>query len=42
VRLYSAVAQILSYVYQLRQWRSGPMPTMPSLDIEEFAKGSGR
>jgi len=42
VRLYSAVAQILSYVYQLRQWRSGPMPAMPSLDIEEFAKGSGR
>ncbi|MGE8211997.1 flagellar biosynthesis protein FlhB [Stenotrophomonas sp.] len=40
VRLYSAVAQVLSYVYQLRQWRTGPMPQMPSLEVEEFAKGA--
>ncbi len=40
VRLYSAVAQVLSYVYQLRQWRTGPMPQLPSLDVEEFAKGA--
>ncbi len=40
VRLYSAVAQVLSYVYQLRQWRTGPMPQMPSLEIEEFARGA--
>ncbi|WP_045727419.1 flagellar biosynthesis protein FlhB [Xanthomonas sp. GPE 39] len=37
VRLYSAVAQILSYVYQLRAWRSGPMPPMPPLNVDEFA-----
>ncbi len=40
VRLYSAVAQILSYVYQLRQWRTGPMPPMPSLDVDEFGNGA--
>ncbi|MFC6839193.1 flagellar biosynthesis protein FlhB [Xanthomonas theicola] len=39
VRLYSAVAQILSYVYQLRAWRSGPMPP-PPLEVDEFAPGS--
>lgn len=40
VRLYSAVAQILSYVYQLRSWRSGPMPPLPPLEVDEFAPGS--
>ncbi|MCC4593492.1 flagellar biosynthesis protein FlhB [Xanthomonas campestris pv. cannae] len=40
VRLYSAVAQVLSYVYQLRAWRSGPMPPLPPLEVDEFAPGS--
>lgn len=37
VRLYAAVAQILSYVYQLRAWRVGqaPLPDLPAVDIEE-------
>jgi flagellar biosynthetic protein FlhB len=37
VRLYAAVAQILSYVYQLRAWRVGeaPLPDLPSLDVDE-------
>ncbi|HEY0334550.1 MAG TPA: flagellar biosynthesis protein FlhB [Stenotrophomonas sp.] len=39
VRLYSAVAQVLSYVYQLRGWRAGPMPQMPSLEVDEFSGG---
>ena len=39
VRLYSAVAQVLSYVYQLNAWRSGPAPVLPSLDVDEFGKG---
>lgn len=38
VRLYAAVAQVLSYVYQLRNWRSGPMPPLPPLDVDEFDK----
>lgn len=43
VRLYSAVAQVLSYVYQLRSWRAGPMPSVPPLDVDEFgAKPGGR
>ena len=42
VRLYSAVAQVLSYVYQLRNWRSGPMPALPALDVDEFGKGARR
>ena len=42
VRLYSAVAQVLSYVYQLRSWRGGPMPAMPALEVDEFAKGARR
>lgn len=35
VKLYSAVAAILSYVYQLRAWRpgAGVMPTLPELDV---------
>jgi len=40
VRLYSAVAQVLSYVYQLRNWRSGPMPAQPWVDVDEHAPGS--
>ncbi len=39
VRLYSAVAQVLSYVYQLRTWQGGPMPAAPNVDIDEFGKG---
>lgn len=38
VRLYTAVAQILSYVYQLRAWRNGMLPDhpdMPSIDVDE-------
>jgi flagellar biosynthetic protein FlhB len=35
--LYAAVAQVLSYVYQLRMYRSGPPPTMP--DIGEVPGG---
>lgn len=42
VRLYSAVAQVLSYVYQLRNWRTGPMPALPALDVDEFGKGARR
>jgi flagellar biosynthetic protein FlhB len=39
VRLYSAVAQILSYVYQLRAWRNGNAehPPAPAIDIDEKA-----
>ena len=39
VRLYSAVAQVLSYVYQLRAWRTGPMPDAPHIQVDEFGKG---
>ena len=39
VRLYSAVAQVLSYVYQLRAWRGGPMPASPRIDVDEFGNG---
>ncbi len=39
VRLYSAVAQVLSYVYQLKTWRSGPMPPAPAIDVDEFGGG---
>jgi len=42
VRLYAAVAQVLSYVYQLRTWRTGAMPSLPPIDIEEFAPESRR
>ena len=37
VRLYSAVAQVLSYVYQLNDWRQGPAPVLAPLDVAEFA-----
>lgn len=40
VRLYSAVAQVLSYVYQLRTWRGGPMPVMPGVEVDEFGNGA--
>jgi flagellar biosynthetic protein FlhB len=45
VRLYAAVAQILSYVYQLRAWRAGTAPAFPQLDavaVEEFPNGERR
>jgi len=37
VRLYAAVAQILSYVYQLRAWHGGDAeyPQAPSIDVDE-------
>ncbi len=36
VKLYAAVAQILSYVYQLRSWRHGtPHPQLATLDVDE-------
>jgi flagellar biosynthesis protein FlhB len=31
VNLYAAVAQVLTYIYQLRQWRSGPQPVPPEI-----------
>jgi len=40
VRLYSAVAQVLSYVYQLRSWRGGPMPAQPYVDVAEHPPGA--
>lgn len=35
VKLYAAVAQVLSYVYQLRAWSPGrgPMPVMTEVDV---------
>lgn len=35
VKLYAAVAQVLSYIYQLKAWvpGRGPMPSMPTLDV---------
>ncbi|MBO9716419.1 MAG: flagellar biosynthesis protein FlhB [Pseudoxanthomonas sp.] len=44
VRLYAAVAQILSYVYQLRAWRAGAAPAFPQLGavaVDEFPNGEG-
>ena len=38
VRLYTAVAQILSYVYQLKAWRAGTLdqhPDLPRIDVDE-------
>lgn len=40
VRLYTAVAQILSYVYQLRAWRAGTLaqhPDLPTVEVDEKA-----
>jgi flagellar biosynthesis protein FlhB len=41
VRLYAAVAQVLSYVYQLRNWRAagGQYPSQPAVDVQEFSDG---
>lgn len=35
VKLYAAVAQVLSYVYQLKRWHPsrGPMPTLADIDV---------
>jgi flagellar biosynthetic protein FlhB len=35
VKLYAAVAQVLSYVYQLRAWApgGGPMPSLADIDV---------
>ncbi|MCD7099449.1 flagellar biosynthesis protein FlhB [Stenotrophomonas sp. MMGLT7] len=41
VRLYSAVAQVLSYVYQLRGWNGGPMPSLPDIELDEFGQERG-
>ena len=35
-RFYNIVAQILSYVYQLNHWTSGPKPQSPTLDYQEL------
>ena len=36
VKLYAAVAQVLSYVYQLRNWRAGtPHPQLAELEVDE-------
>jgi len=37
VRLYAAVAQVLSWVYQVRHWRDGPLPPLPIIEVEEHA-----
>ena len=43
VKLYAAVAQVLSYVYQLRSWRAGtPQPQLADLDIDEGDTTGGR
>ncbi|HET6395993.1 MAG TPA: flagellar biosynthesis protein FlhB [Pseudoxanthomonas sp.] len=45
VRLYAAVAQVLSYVYQLRAWRAGAAAAHPQLGpvaVDEFPEGEGR
>jgi flagellar biosynthesis protein FlhB len=41
VRLYSAVAHILSYVYQLRAWREGAVdyPDQPVVEVDEQLSG---
>jgi flagellar biosynthetic protein FlhB len=42
VRLYAAVAQVLSYVYQLRAWRTGANKVLPELgqvEVDEFPEG---
>jgi len=45
VRLYAAVAQVLSWVYQLRTWKQGagvPWPQAPRIDIDENASLEAR
>ncbi|NYZ61814.1 flagellar biosynthesis protein FlhB [Luteimonas deserti] len=40
VKLYAAVAQVLSYVYQLRTWRAGtPQPQLADLAVDEGETG---
>ncbi len=40
VKLYAAVAQVLSYVYQLRSWKAGtPPPQLADLDVDESDAG---
>lgn len=44
VKLYQAVAQVLSYVYQLKHWHParGPMPSLPDFrDLEEGGPPTG-
>jgi flagellar biosynthetic protein FlhB len=35
VKLYAAVAQVLTYIFQLKKWHParGPMPTLVQLDV---------
>ncbi len=45
VKLYAAVAQVLSYVYQLRNWRAGtPQPQLADIEVDEAdgARGAPR
>jgi len=45
VRLYAAVAQVLSWVYQLRAWKQGAggsLPQTPSIDINEHEPAGER
>ncbi|WP_024890280.1 flagellar biosynthesis protein FlhB [Luteimonas huabeiensis] len=43
VKLYAAVAQVLSYVYQLRAWRPGtPPPALDAIEIDEGDAGGAR
>ncbi|MBF6025620.1 flagellar biosynthesis protein FlhB [Lysobacter niastensis] len=44
VKLYAAVAQVLSYVYQLKRWHPshGPMPSLAGVEVDaELADGNG-
>lgn len=42
VKLYSAVAHVLSYVYQLRSWRPGtPQPELTGIEVDEAATSAG-
>ncbi|WP_101927602.1 MULTISPECIES: flagellar biosynthesis protein FlhB [Luteimonas] len=42
VKLYAAVAQILSYVYQLRSWKPGtPQPQLATIDVDEHGPARG-
>lgn len=42
VKLYAAVAQVLSYVYQLKRWHPGrgPMPSLAPVPVDEPADGA--
>lgn len=43
VKLYAAVAQVLSYVYQLRNWKAGtPQPQLADLAVDEGDVTGGR